>query len=121
MDEDDRQAWVHGVMGTFFGDANLDGRFDTTDLVEVFRAGEYDDDIDGNSTWSTGDCNGDGEFDSLDLVVAFSDGGYELGPRSELVLVPEPTSLAPLVAGLIVLINVSRTRGKPVRFLICRN
>ncbi|MEZ6119986.1 MAG: hypothetical protein R3C28_25910 [Pirellulaceae bacterium] len=59
-------------------------------MVNVFVAGEYEDAIDGNSTWATGDWSGNGEFDSADLVLAFQDGGYELGPREAVRSVPEP-------------------------------
>jgi hypothetical protein len=58
------------------GDANLDGRFNSSDLVQVFAAGQYEDALAGNSTWSTGDWNGDGEFTTSDLVLAFQVGQY---------------------------------------------
>ena len=63
------------------GDCNGDGRFDTADLVQVLRAGEYEDGITGNSTWSTGDWNGDGDFDTGDLVAALQTGRYEVDSR----------------------------------------
>jgi hypothetical protein len=59
------------------GDSNRDGVFDSTDLVQVFQAGQYEDGVLGNSTWSSGDWNGDGEFDSQDLVFAFQAGSYQ--------------------------------------------
>jgi hypothetical protein len=59
------------------GDANLDGAFDSTDLVLVFQAGQYEDAIAGNSVWSTGDWDGDGDFTTSDLVMAFGFGAYE--------------------------------------------
>ena len=58
------------------GDVNLDGVFDSTDLIRIFEAAAYEDDVSGNSTWSTGDFNCDGEFDSSDLVVAFEAATY---------------------------------------------
>lgn len=65
-----------GTPGTFgptnvVGDSNRDGVFNSSDLVLVFQAGEYEDEIDGNSTFEEGDWNGDGDFDSADLVFAF--------------------------------------------------
>ncbi|MCA9218460.1 MAG: pentapeptide repeat-containing protein, partial [Planctomycetales bacterium] len=93
VDRSDVHHWVRELKGTWIGDANLDGEFDASDLVLVFAANEYEDDIIGNSTWQTGDWNIDGEFDSGDLVIAFADGGY--GKRSRVGIVPEPkTSLA---------------------------
>jgi hypothetical protein len=68
---------IHQDDGQIVGDANLDGRFDSSDLVLVFQAGEYDDDIAKNSNWSDGDWNCDGDFNSGDLVVAFQLGHYE--------------------------------------------
>jgi Ca2+-binding RTX toxin-like protein len=62
---------------TYFGDANLDGQFDTGDLVQVFKANEFEDDIDGNSTWAEGDFNADGDFDADDLILALQFGMYE--------------------------------------------
>ena len=58
------------------GDANRDGVFNSTDLVQVFQAGEYEDGIAGNSTWEEGDWDNDQEFTTTDLVVAFQAGWY---------------------------------------------
>ncbi len=73
----DMDYLVRTLLGTTYGDANLDGVFNTTDLVFVFQAGHYDDGIEDNSTWATGDWNCDREFDSSDLVVAFQVGGFQ--------------------------------------------
>ncbi len=59
------------------GDANLDGRFTSEDLVHVFQVGEYEDDVALNSAWREGDWNNDGDFTTTDLVVAFAAGTYE--------------------------------------------
>lgn len=91
IDASDRRHWIVDLNNTYFGDSNLDGRFDSSDFISVFRAAEYDDSVDGNSTWKTGDWNGDCEFDSGDFIVAFQEAGYNIGPRSSLVAVPEPT------------------------------
>jgi hypothetical protein len=89
----DRQVWVTELKGTYFGDSNLDGEFNTADLVSVFQAGEYEDDFIENSTWATGDWDGNGEFNSRDLILAFTENGYEQGPRPASSPVPEPTGL----------------------------
>ncbi len=88
----DRTAWIHDLRRTYFGDADLDGQFNTNDLIAVFQAGQYEDTIVGNSTWSSGDWDGDGDFTTSDLVSAFQDGGYEQGPRPVAAAVPEPSS-----------------------------
>jgi hypothetical protein len=72
----------------------LDGEFNSSDLVQVFQALEYEDDIAGNSTWGSGDWNADGDFTTGDLIVAFQDGGYEKGAFVTVQSVPEPSALA---------------------------
>jgi hypothetical protein len=100
IDAADRQYWVRDLKRTYFGDANLDGQFNSGDLVDVFQANHYEDTITLNSDWSTGDWNGDGDFTSRDLVLAFQDGGYESGPRLA-AAVPEPHSVTSLAIGLL--------------------
>ena len=65
-----------------YGDANLDGVFDSTDFVQIFQTGEYEDEVFGNSEWHEGDWNGDGEFDSSDLILAFRNGDFEQSPMA---------------------------------------
>jgi hypothetical protein len=76
VDRADLSFLVQNLMNTTFGDANLDGIFDSSDLVFIFQMGEYEDAISLNSTWSDGDWNCDGEFSSADLVTAFQAGRY---------------------------------------------
>lgn len=82
------------------GDSNLDGQFDSSDLVTVFIAGEYEDEIAGNSRFITGDWNVDREFNSADMVVAFQLGEYE---SSRPMIVAEPTVSIMLIMGLLML------------------
>ena len=81
VDDNDLAHLVNEIIGTWFGDANLDGVFNSSDLVLIFRAGQYEDNIQGNSTWETGDWGCDGEFTTNDLVVAFQNGGYLAATR----------------------------------------
>lgn len=94
---EDRRYWVHDLANTYFGDSDLNGVFDTEDLVSVFSAGKFE--LDGKTSWSEGDWNGDRRFDSGDLVIAFQDGGFETGRRPEVV--PEPSSAVMLTLGVI--------------------
>ena len=80
VDFRDQAMWVHEQRRTYFGDANLNGYFDSEDLTIVFLQGQYEDNVDQNATWGSGDWNGDLEFDTADLVTALQDGGYERGP-----------------------------------------
>lgn len=108
IDFDDVAVWVNDLKGTYFGDSNLDGAFDSADLVTVFTAGEYEDAIVDNSEWSTGDWNADSEFSSSDLVLAFQEGGYDQGPRASVSSVPEPTT--PLLVALAVMLTMPGIR-----------
>jgi hypothetical protein len=83
------------------GDANIDGVFNSGDLVHVFQVGEYEDAIAGNSTWSDGDWTNDNEFDSSDLVAAFQQGNY-VEAASPVNGIPEPTSAVLLLIGCYV-------------------
>ena len=81
VDLADRERLVQGILQTNYGDSNLDGRFDSEDLVQIFRAGQYEDEIPLNSGWADGDWDGNGEFDTGDLVVAFRSGAYRAAAK----------------------------------------
>ncbi|MCA9167846.1 MAG: PEP-CTERM sorting domain-containing protein [Planctomycetales bacterium] len=95
----DLTEWVSELRKTWFGDANLDGVFDTGDLVTVFTQGKFEQDVD--ASWADGDWNADRRFGSGDLVAAFSDGGFEVGVRAAVAAVPEPASISLLLIGLL--------------------
>jgi hypothetical protein len=107
---DDLNVWVEQLRGTWFGDANLDGEFNSGDLVQVFQAGQFEDSMPLNSGWAAGDWNGDGDFDSSDFVRAFQGGGFEQGPRPAAAAVPEPNAALLLGLGSLGLFARSRTR-----------
>jgi hypothetical protein len=96
----------------FAGDANLDGLFDSSDLIGMFRAGEYEDAVPANSTWSEGDFNNDHEFTSADLVLALRTGRYlssEARGASLIHPVPEPGTLTLLIPALLVCMGRRRS------------
>ena len=66
-----------GRAAGIVGDVNGDQVFNDQDLVHVFQAGEYEDGVEGNSTYGEGDWNRDGEFDSEDIVFVFTLGRYQ--------------------------------------------
>lgn len=76
IDQADRDYLIESVLNTVYGDSNLDGLFNSSDLVAVFQSGEYEDDIVGNSTWAEGDWDGDGDFTTSDLVFVFQKNSY---------------------------------------------
>ena len=121
VDAVDRDVWVVDVANTYFGDGNLDGEFNSSDLVLALQAAEYEDDIALNSTWATGDWDGDLDFTSGDLVKALQGGGYENGPRmTEIevggaVVVPEPQGWAMLLLALLMFAPLCRTPRVHIR------
>lgn len=112
VNADDIFHWIDEIKNTWVGDSNFDGQFDSGDLVAVFGAGQYEDGIGGNSTWTTGDWNGDAEFDSGDLVFAFAHGGYEAGEKAVVAAVPEPASFVLIVIGLFALTPCRRKTSR---------
>ncbi len=105
----DHRWWVRKIVETDFGDATLDGRFDSKDLIRVFQAGEFEDSIPDNSSWSEGDWNGDGDFDSGDMLVAFQSGSYLAAAQS----VPEPAAVGVLwIVAAIMVCRRRATRGQ---------
>lgn len=109
VNQDDRSVWVEDLKSTYYGDANLDGEFNSTDFVTVFIAGQYEDGVDGNSVWETGDWDGDGDFNTTDFVLAFQSGGYEIGPRGDAAqMIPEPSSSLLIILAVFPLLHRSR-------------
>ncbi len=89
---DDLRQYVESPdrLNTWMGDANLDGEFNSTDLIAVLGRGLYE--TGEAATWADGDWNLDNAFDSGDFVVALSGGGYESGPRA--ASLPSPNRAA---------------------------
>lgn len=79
------------------GDSNLDGRFNSRDIITAFRAGEYEDGIFRNSTFIEGDWNADQEFDSADFIAVFKALTYE---QPAVAVVPEPSAMILLLLGM---------------------
>ncbi len=85
VDLADRDAWLTTAgaknlasqQAYPLGDSNLDGVFDSRDLIAIFQLGEYEDSTSANSVWSDGDWTCDGDFTTADLVAAFQEGSYQ--------------------------------------------
>lgn len=104
VDSSDRDFMVFEVLDSTYGDSNLDGIFNSTDLIEVFQAGAYEDDVSNNASWEQGDWNCDGDFDSSDLVLAFGSGNYSSASHGSL-----PTSAQ---TAAILLSNTEKMKRK---------
>lgn len=112
VNDDDRTIWVEDLKFTYFGDSNLDGEFNSSDLVFVFTRGKYEDAEPLNATWEDGDWNGDAEFNSSDFVTAFSGGGFEVGPRTPAAVVPEPAAVSLILMGALLPFSLRRRVGR---------
>jgi hypothetical protein len=82
IDFGDLQFLIQSLFGTAFGDANLDRVFNSSDLVQIFQQGLYENPAAGAARWESGDWNCDGAFTSTDLVLAFQEGAYVATARS---------------------------------------
>jgi hypothetical protein len=111
VNTDDRDLWVTSAdyKYTWMGDADLNGEFNSSDLVSVLAAGTYEADV--LALWSTGDFDGDGRAQSSDLVAALAGGGYEAGPRAAVAAVPEPATATLMVLAALPAMALRR-RGR---------
>ena len=113
VDAEDRRVWVEEAAYTYFGDADMDGEFNSKDLVKVFSTALYESGA--SATWAQGDWNGDGFFTSADLTLAFQSASYEQGPRSaEASTVPEPSDSFVMLCGLFS-VFAARRRSRNVQ------
>jgi hypothetical protein len=108
VDAADYRHYANEVLSLIPGDANFDRKFNSSDLLVVFRAGQYEDGHSKNSFWNTGDWTGDQEFDTSDLIAALQTGRYE--SNAVVASVPEPKSFFLLVSA--VLATANRLRRK---------
>ena len=117
VNDDDRVELVKGqdYKFTWIGDSNLDSEFATSDLVDVFQAGQFET---GNpATWAQGDWNGDALFTTGDLVAAFQDGGFEKGARVAVAAVPEPVALSLVGSGSLRVLRLAATPEAKTRII----
>lgn len=116
----DTDYLVRTILGTQYGDTNLDKHVNFADLVKL--AQNYN--KPSGATWSDGSFNGDGKVDFADLVALAQNYNFagassfaELNAINPdlardwalaLALVPEPTAISALVAGSLFLRRTRR-------------
>ena len=83
LDDSDRDRLIRDIFQSDYGDSNLDGIYNSSDLVLVFRAGQYEDNVALNSTWQTGDWDCDGDFGTSDLVFSFQRSTFSRAARTD--------------------------------------
>jgi len=96
----DADTLILDILGTFRGDANLDGSVDVGDLgILGSNYGQSGRD------WATGDFNGDGWVDVGDLGILGANYGSVMPPGGP---VPEPTAVFLLALGVAALLKRRR-------------
>lgn len=101
----DSDELINGILGTEYGDANLDGMVDSADLASL--QGGYG----SAGGWLEGDYNGDGVVNFLDLSILGNNFGFTNMPlvlSAATAAVPEPASL--MLLGLGGLVAMRRRR-----------
>jgi hypothetical protein len=123
VSSNDYRYWVNKLAGTYIGDANLDGEFNSADLVQVLASDEYRDTKQRNSTWSTGDFDGDREFDQQDIRYAWQESGdvFERGSRVSAIPVPESVMGGVQMTVLWVILSGFPLPFRPCRFRVRRH
>ncbi|MFC1759733.1 hypothetical protein ACFL2H_13365, partial [Planctomycetota bacterium] len=77
VNHDDILFVVYDLLDSSIGDANLDGTFDSQDLILIFQAGQFEGSRSEVVGWGQGDWNFDGLFTTSDLVVAFQSDAFK--------------------------------------------
>ena len=75
VDRVDVDELVFNALGTRYGDANLDRKFDRLDIQSVLVAGKYG--TGESAGFAEGDRDGDGLFSVRDVILVLREGGFE--------------------------------------------
>jgi hypothetical protein len=98
---------LFGVLGTQYGDANLDGSVDGSDL-SLWQAN-----YGSVGGWAEGDFDGSGKVDGRDFLIWQRHAGFEVEPLTGVHAIPEPSSLAAVAITVAMsLAKARRRQGK---------
>lgn len=112
VNQADMDEMVLRVLGTCYGDANLDGRVDFLDYLTLKRHFETDAAIAPAAMgWRDGDFDGDGDVDRDDFVALRANFGFGGPAAGAIGVAPEP--MAALVLLLVPLLLRRRRRAAP--------
>ena len=75
-DRKDLDYLLNDVLQTTVGDVNLDGVFNSRDLVLLFQAAKFEDGKPNSANYKEGDWDLDGDFTNADLLLAWQAGAY---------------------------------------------
>jgi endonuclease I len=83
----DSDEWIRGIVGSEYGDLNLDGAVNALDLSTLVGK------LGTTGGWADGNVSGDSAVNSIDLSLLVSNLGYTNGGGSS-TNVPEPSTIA---------------------------
>ncbi len=111
INQADIDAWLQVVVGTTYGDLDLDGDVDLFDAATL--AANYTGTVaNGGQGWSQGDLDGDGDVDFEDAMRFRFYADQAVGAGLAALLVPEPGSAA-VVAACIAALGVRPLAIRP--------
>lgn len=103
VNEEDPNFWVTSLIGTHFGDADLNGEVDFSDFLTLSSSFGRD------GGWAEGDFDGTGDVAFPDFLVLSSNFGSSGAPINS---VPEPSSTTAFLLAGISLVCVRRLYDK---------
>lgn len=102
VDSADREMWVEGLKGSFFGDADLNQAVEFGDFLQLSSA------FGRQGGWADGDFDGNGVVAFADFLMLSSNFGQK--SAASVASVPEPTISMLALFGLIGLVGAGRRK-----------
>ncbi len=93
VDDVDRTIWVEELVGTTFGDADLNGTVEFPDFLALSRA------FGGEGGWADGDFDGSGDVQFPDFLTLSRNFGVS---NVAIASVPEPATTLPMLCMIVI-------------------